>query len=106
MIQRSYTQARAELAELMDRAVDDHETVIIERRGRPSVALISADELHGMRETLHLLRSPKNAARLLSALEESRAGRGTREMTVEGLRDQLDLPQAPPARRTKPKTRG
>lgn len=71
MIERSYTQARAELATLMDRAVDDRETVIIERRGRESVALIAADELRSLQETAHLLRSPSNARRLLAALQRA-----------------------------------
>lgn len=90
MIERSYSQARAELASLMDRAVDDRETIIIERRGRPAVALIAADELRGMEETLHLLRSPANAARLLAALERAEQGEGVR-MTVEELRQKFDL---------------
>lgn len=81
---RSYSQARAELATLMDRAVDDREIIIIERRGRPAVALIAADELRGMEETLHLLRSPANAARLLTALERARAGAGE-AVTAEAL---------------------
>lgn len=76
MIERTYTQARAELATLMDRAVDDRETVIIERRGRESVALIAADELRSLQETAHLLRSPSNARRLLTALQRALEGGG------------------------------
>ncbi|GAA5513266.1 hypothetical protein Dcar01_01995 [Deinococcus carri] len=76
MIERSYTQARAELASLMDRAVNDRETVIIERRGQASVALIAADELRSLQETAHLLRSPANARRLLSALGRALEGEG------------------------------
>ncbi len=90
MIERSYSQARAELASLMDKAVDDRETVIIERRGRPAVALIAADELRSMEETLHLLRSPANAARLLAALGRAERGEGVR-MTVKELRQKFDL---------------
>ncbi|GMA16190.1 type II toxin-antitoxin system prevent-host-death family antitoxin [Deinococcus metallilatus] len=76
MIERTYTQARAELASLMDRAVNDRETVIIERRGRESVALIAADELRSLQESAHLLRSPANARRLLSALQRALADEG------------------------------
>lgn len=42
--------------------------VVITRRGAADVALIAAEELASLRETAHLLRSPKNAARLLTAL--------------------------------------
>jgi antitoxin YefM len=83
MIERTYTQARAELASLMDRAVDDRETVIIERRGRESVALIAADELRSLQETAHLLRSPANARRLLTALQRALEGEGERLTPTE-----------------------
>lgn len=76
MIERSYSQARAELAELMDRATEDRETVLIARRGHASVALIAADELQSLQESAHLMRSPANARRLLSALNRALAGEG------------------------------
>ena len=67
-IQTTYTSARANLAKLLDRVTHDRETVIIERRGEEKVAMISASELSSLIETAYLLRSPKNAQRLLSAL--------------------------------------
>jgi len=68
MIQTTYTQARANLARLCDRVSSDREIVIIQRRGVKDVALISAEELNSLMETAYLLRSPKNAQRLLKAL--------------------------------------
>lgn len=62
------TQARASLAALCDAATQDGETVIIRRRGAEDVALVSAAELRSLEETAHLLRSPRNAERLLRAL--------------------------------------
>jgi antitoxin YefM len=67
-IQTTYTQARANLAKLLDQAVADREVIIIERRGADPVALVAAEELSGLLETAHLLRSPTNAQRLLAAL--------------------------------------
>ena len=67
-IQATYTQARADLARLCDVVAEDNEVVIISRRGAEDVALVSAAELRSLRETAHLLRSPKNAQRLLRAL--------------------------------------
>jgi antitoxin YefM len=67
-IQTTYTQARARLAALLDEVTNDREIVIIRRRGADDVALIAADELTGLLETAHLLRSPANAERLLAAL--------------------------------------
>lgn len=51
------------------------EAAVIERRGHGDMALIPADELASLRETAYLLRSPKNAARLLAALARARRGR-------------------------------
>lgn len=90
MIETTYTQARARLASLFDRVTRDRETVIVRRRNADAVALISADELASLTETAHLLRSPRNAERLLSALARSRRGEGEPE-TVEELRRDLGL---------------
>lgn len=75
-IQTTYTEARANLARLCDRVTTDLDVAIISRRGAEDVALISANELSGILETAHLLRSPKNADRLLSALRRAQKGVG------------------------------
>lgn len=89
-IRTTYTQARANLAKLCDEVTDNRETVIISRRGAEDVALVAATELDGLTETAHLLRSPKNAERLLKAYEQAQRGEGT-PMTVEELRRDLGL---------------
>ncbi|NDF92680.1 MAG: type II toxin-antitoxin system Phd/YefM family antitoxin [Betaproteobacteria bacterium] len=71
-IETTYSQARAEFAQLMNRVTDEREVVVVKRRGHPAVAMIAADELASLLETAHLLRSPANAARLLAALGRSR----------------------------------
>ena len=72
----NYTQARKRLATLMDQATDTREPVLIRRRGKEAVALIAADELTRWLETADLLRSPKNADRLLEASERATRGEG------------------------------
>ncbi len=72
----SYTRARQQLATLMDQVTDTREPVLIRRRGKETVALIAADELAGWIETAYLLRSPKNAKRLLKASQRAAAGDG------------------------------
>ncbi len=67
----TYTQARANLAKLCNRVAETREPYIIERRNGANVALISEDELNSMLETAHLLRSPKNARLLATALERA-----------------------------------
>lgn len=85
--QTTYTKARASFASLWDKATRDREIVIIERRGAESVALIAADELEGLLETAHLLSSPKNAERLLRALERARNKEGIPQTLEELKRD-------------------
>jgi antitoxin YefM len=89
-IQTTYTQARARLATLLNEVTDNREVVIIQRRGADDVALIAADELTSLLETAHLLRSPANAERLLSALARARQSSGTPQSIVE-LRQEVGL---------------
>lgn len=84
MVERTYTQARAELSELIVRATEDRETTIIKRRGHAPVALIAADELSSLQETAYLLRSPENARRLLSAFSRALSDAGETP-TIEQL---------------------
>jgi antitoxin YefM len=67
-ISLTYTQARANLAKLLDEVSLNKEVVIINRKNAENVALVSESELAGILETAHLFRSPKNAQRLLKAL--------------------------------------
>ena len=87
-IQTTYTQARASLASLMDEVTKNREVVIIQRRGHEDVAMITADELAGVLETAHLLRSPKNAKRLLTALDRVKKGSGVFQ-TIDDLRSEV-----------------
>ena len=89
-IQTTYTAARANLAKLCDEVTENRRIVIISRKGRHDVALISADELSGMLETLHLLRSPKNAERLLTALDRAKSGK-LKAKSVKTLRREVGL---------------
>jgi antitoxin YefM len=71
----TYTRLRQNLASVLDQVSEDQETVIVRRRGAHDVALIPAGELAGLVEMAHLLRSPKNAQRLLTALRRATRGK-------------------------------
>jgi len=86
----SYTEARANLASLCTHVVSSREAVIIKRRNAEDVALVSADELEGLLETAHLLRPPRNAARLMKALRRARS-RKVSPSSVQELRKRLGL---------------
>ena len=68
----TYIHARNGLASLLDRVSKNKEIVLINRRDKPDVALISKEELDSLLETVYLLRSPANAEDLFKAIEESR----------------------------------
>ena len=89
-IQTTYSSARANLAKLCDEVVDNQRVVIISRRGRHDVALISADELKGLLETVHLFRSPKNAQSLLTAMNRAK-GKKPRAKSITALRKELGV---------------
>jgi antitoxin YefM len=89
-IETTYTNLRERLASILDQVADDHEVVIVRRRGARDVAMVPAEELAGLMETAHLLRSPRNAQRLMEALRDARRGKG-RRMSLEQLRRQVGL---------------
>lgn len=89
-IQTTYTKARANFAKLLDEVTRNRETVIIERRGAEKVAMIAQSELSSLLETAHLLRSPKNAERLLATLERA-FKKKIKPITIDELRLEVGL---------------
>ncbi|MDO9236266.1 MAG: type II toxin-antitoxin system prevent-host-death family antitoxin [Aquabacterium sp.] len=79
----SYSAARANLANTMDRVCNDHEPLIITRNGQQSVVMLSLEDFTALEETAYLLRSPTNAKRLMSAIEQLNAGNGTERSLSE-----------------------
>lgn len=72
----SYSAARANLAKTMDRVCDDHEPLIITRNGEQSVVMMALEDFKALEETAYLLRSPKNAQRLLESIAALESGKG------------------------------
>jgi antitoxin YefM len=83
----SYSYARQNFADLLNEAAEAQEPVIIKRRGREDMALLPANELRSLEETAHLLRSPKNARRLLTALQRALDGSIAAQTSSELKRD-------------------
>lgn len=86
-----YSAAREKLAELWDEAEDSREEVILRRRGHEDMALVHARELKSLKETAHLLRSPRIAALLMAALARSRTQDGEEFGSVEALATAIEL---------------
>jgi antitoxin YefM len=80
----SYTELRANLAKYLNEVCDTHAALHITRQNARTVVMISEEEYEGMLETLHLLRSPANSARLLRSLESAERGELTEHDLIEG----------------------
>lgn len=79
----TYTSARQNLAKVMEGVCSDREPVIVTRANNESVVMLSLEEFESLEETAHLLRSPKNARRLLDAILQLEEG-GGREKELAG----------------------
>jgi antitoxin YefM len=75
----TYTEARENLANTINRVCEDNAPVIITRRRDQAVVVLSLAEYESLQETAHLLRSPANAKRLLKSIESLERGRGVRK---------------------------
>lgn len=72
----TYTAAREGLASAMDEVCRDRAPVMITRNRNQAVVMISLDDYEELQSTVHLLKSPRNARRLLSAIRTLEAGKG------------------------------
>ena len=89
----SYSDARQNLAKLWDKIIEDRETVILKRRGKEDLAVLPADDLSALQETLYLLSTPVNAGRLLDSVAWARGGdeeKQSEPLRVATLREALD----------------
>jgi antitoxin YefM len=73
----SYSAFRENLADYMDQVTEDRTELHVTRRGSSSVVVLAEEEFASIMETLHLLRSPANAARLDTAIAEIESGQVT-----------------------------
>ena len=80
----TYTEARNNLAAELDRVANDYDVTIITRQKAEAGVLMSLKEYESLMETAHLLRSPKNAMRLMKSIENIEARRKiTRRELIE-----------------------
>jgi antitoxin YefM len=79
----NFTEFRQNLASHMDAVCDSHAPLVVTRQKGQSVVVMSEEEYEGMQETLHLLRNPRNAERLLKSIETLNSGKGTERDLAE-----------------------
>ena len=79
MIAANYTEFRTKLKEYLDAVEENQETLIIKRGKGKGAVVVSLEEYNSLMETVHLLRSEKNAARLFESIRQMKDGE-----TVDG----------------------
>ncbi len=79
----TYTDARKELKSVMDRVIRDAEEIVVTRKNRESVVMVSLDTWNSIQETMHLLSTPNNASRLRASIAQLDAGTGEERDLIE-----------------------
>lgn len=77
MISMSYTSARGNFASTIEKVRESHAPITITRQGKGVAVMMSIEDYQALEETAYLLRSPKNAQRLLSAINDLESGKGS-----------------------------
>ena len=80
---RTYSDARANLKQVMDDVVQDQEEVVVTRKNAEPVVILSLDAWNAIRETLHLLSTPSNARALRDSIAQLDSGLGTERALVD-----------------------
>lgn len=79
----TYSHARENLAKTISSVCEDHSPVVITKKGTEAVVMISLEDYEALEETSYLLRSPRNARRLLESIEQLEKGKGTERELLE-----------------------
>lgn len=79
----SYTEVRKNFALTMDKVCDDHSPIVISRQNSRPVVMLSLEDYNTIEETLYLMRSPKNYARLRKSIENVKKGRVKSKSLIE-----------------------
>ncbi|WXG55244.1 MAG: type II toxin-antitoxin system prevent-host-death family antitoxin [Candidatus Sedimenticola sp. (ex Thyasira tokunagai)] len=70
-----FSDARNRLKSVLDQVVDDADYTVISRRDAEDAVVMSLDCFNGLMETVHLLKSPANAAHLAKSIAQYRSGK-------------------------------
>lgn len=79
----SFTELRQNLAKHLDKVEEDHDELIVTRKGREPVVVMSLADFESWKETLYLLSSPANAKRLRESIAQFDAGEGIERELVD-----------------------
>jgi antitoxin YefM len=80
----NFSEARNHLKSLLDQVIEDADYTIITRRDADDAVVMSLDQFNGLMETVHLLKSPANAAHLSKSIQQYRAGKIAQHDLLDG----------------------
>ncbi|BBL72106.1 type II toxin-antitoxin system Phd/YefM family antitoxin [Methylogaea oryzae] len=79
----NFSEARNNLKNVIDQVIDDADYTVIARRDAPDAVMMSLDTFNSLMETVHLLKSPANAAHLARSIEQYRQGKLTEQNPID-----------------------
>ncbi len=80
----NFSEARNHLKSVLDQVVEDADYTVISRRDSEDAVVMSLDQFNGLMETVHLLKSPANAAHLEKSVKQFRSGKTQNHELVDG----------------------
>ena len=79
----SFSEARNNLKQVIDRVVDDADVAVISRRDSPDAVVMSLETFNSWMETVHLLKTPANAAHLDKSIHQLRKAKARTRALVD-----------------------
>ena len=79
----TFSDARKRLKSVLDQVVNDADYTVITRRDSEDAVVMSLDQFNGLMETVHLLKSPANAAHLAKSIQQYRTGNAKPQALVD-----------------------
>jgi antitoxin YefM len=80
----SFSDARNSLKTVLDRVIEDADYTIVTRRDADDVVVMSLESFNSLMETVHLLKSPANAAHLARSIAQFKAGTAVERDLLDG----------------------
>ena len=79
----NFSDARSTLKSIIDQVSDDASYTVITRRDASDAVVMSLDTFNSLMETVHLLKSPANAAHLARSIDQYRKGKARTRRLVD-----------------------
>jgi len=79
----TFSEARNNFKDVLDRVAEDHVATLIKRRDAEDAVVMSLSDYNSLQETMYLLSTPANARHLMESIAQLRAGRGKARRLVD-----------------------